>query len=337
MARNILLIGFLFRATACLSQQQILLIGTLHQTPNDRLNEIAPVASAVENFHPEVICAEYPIPTDTATVKYKGGEDIFTRMKALQEEWNVGANMNTKIEVLRKDLHFSSDIKKRMELQQLYFLSSDMGNADYQGYLVMTKTENDSQNSVWLSKNFPGYKTMKGAYEIKRYRNDEYFQLVFPLATKSNIAYIYPIDDLSSWKEYEKYYDRLQVPDTTDTGKTKFRKYVKDFSENFKSLPKDSSQWIFSNSRQVIQDLLQVEGYFIDGDILNQDVKMLQYYWVQRNKVMAMHIDQVARAHPNAQIVVFFGASHVGPVREELNKLKRNYRVLTLSDLAKPK
>ncbi len=337
MSRSIFLVGFLFHATACLSQQKILLIGTLHQTPKDRLDEIAPVASAVENFHPEVICAEYPMPTDTATVKYKGGEDIFIKRKALQKEWNVGFNMNAKIEVLQKDLSFSSDIKKRMELQQLYFLSSDMGNADFQGYLIMTKTENDSQKSTWLSMNFPGYKTMKGNYEIKRKRNDEYFRLVFPLATKLNIGYIYPIDDLSSWKEYEKYYDRLQVPDTTDIDKIKFRKYGIDFFENLKSLPKDSSQWFFSNSRQVIQYLLQMEGYIIDGDILNQDVKMLQYYWVQRNKIMAMHIDQIAQAHPYAQIVVFFGASHVGSVREELNKLNKNYHVLTLLDLMDPK
>jgi len=222
-----------------------------------------------------------------------------------------------------------------MELQQLYFLSSDMGNADYQGYLIMTKIENDPQNEVWLGEKFPEYKAMKGSYEIKRHRNDEYFHLVFPLAAKLNIPYLYPIDDLSSWKEYEKYFDRLQVRDTTDASRIKFHQHEENFLRNLTSLPKDSSQWMFSNARKITDDLLYLNADIIDEDILNEDIRKLGYYWVQRNRIMAMHIDSVARTHPNSRIVVFFGASHVGSVRAQLNKLEIHYQVLTLPDLIK--
>lgn len=337
MLRFTFFVVFALHTAVCVSQQKILLIGTFHQTPKDRLKEIIPVAAAVENFHPGIICIEYPIRTDTASIKYKGGEDIFQERKALQREWKIsGGDISTKIESLQKDLYLTSDIqKKRMELQQLYYLSSDDGNADYQGYLIMTKIENDSQNAVWLQENSPGFNTMEAIYETKRYRNDEYHHLVFPLAVKLNIPYVYPIDDLSTWKEYEKYYDRLHVPDTTDASKMKFRQYAKDFHHKLQSLPTDSNQWIFANSPQIVQELLYVEGYSIDVDISSEDVKMLQYYWVQRNRITAQHIDAVAREHPTINIVVFFGASHVGAVREELNKVNKDYRVLTLSDVMK--
>lgn len=113
MVRYLRFLVFLFPAAVCLAQQKILLVGTLHQTAKERLSEIIPIASAVQNFDPEIICVEYPIATDTATVKYKGGEETFLKKEALQKEWNVGANMSNKIKVLQKDPYLSSDIKKK--------------------------------------------------------------------------------------------------------------------------------------------------------------------------------------------------------------------------------
>jgi hypothetical protein len=334
MSRSIFFIVYLFHAAACLSQQKILLIGTLHQTPKERLKEIPPVASTVESFHPEVICAEYPMPTDTASVKYKWGEDIFLQKETKLKEWNIpSGNLNVEIELLKQDPKLTSDIKNRMELQQLYFLSSDMVNAAYQGYQIMTKTESDSQNATWISEKFPGYKSMKDVYEIQRYRNDEYYHLVFPLAVKLSIPYIYPIDDLSTWTAYEKYFDRLQVLDTTDADKKKFHKYTEDYLRKLKSLPIDSNEWFFLNSPEIILNAIYGTGYAIDPGLSNEDIKMLHHYWVLRNKKMAQHIHDVAQKYPNKRLVVFFGAGHIGSVREELHKFNKSYQVLTLFDL----
>jgi hypothetical protein len=64
MSRQILFVALLFHASTCISQQEILLIGTHHITASDRLKEIIPVARAVESFRPAIICVEYPIGTD---------------------------------------------------------------------------------------------------------------------------------------------------------------------------------------------------------------------------------------------------------------------------------
>src|SRR5262249_24278121 len=150
-----------------------------------------------------------------------------------------------------------------------------------------------------------------------------YCNLVFPLAAKLNIPYLYSIDDLSTWKEAIKPYNRLQAADTTDADIKKFRSHRKALYRKLESFPKDSNLWVFSNSPLMIRKSLYVEGDNIDRDIVNQDIKLLHHYWVLRNKTMAQHIDAVARKHPGVNVVAFFGASHVGPILEELNKLEK--------------
>lgn len=340
MSRYLLFVILFCNSSLCISQQKVLLIGTLHRTENARLKDIIPVAAAVEHFQPGIICVEYPVPTDTASVMKRSVLDrndaqIFRKLEALRKEWKIpDGDLNAKIESLQHP-DLPHDVQKRMALQQLYFLSSDVGNADYQGYRVMKKIENDSTKMAWYSGNFPGFETMRKVYEDKRYRNNEYYYLVFPLAAKLNIPYLYPIDDLSTLTESKKPYDRLQVRDTMDVDKMKYQRYKEEFFRELQSLPKDSNQWIFSNSLQTMHDLLYVNAYKIDEDITNEDIKLNHHLWVQRNKTMAHHIDAVAREHPFIDIVVFFGAGHVGAVLEELNKLDKNYQVLTLPDVMK--
>lgn len=100
-------------------------------------------------------------------------------------------------------------------------------------------------------------------------------------------------------------------------------------------LPLDTNQYILSNSAAFTELLINIEGYEIDSDSFNHDLKMKHRYWVLRNKTMAQHIDKVARDNPEKDVAVFFGASHVGSVREELKKLHTNYQVLTLPDILK--
>ena len=257
-------------------------------------------------------------------------------MDSTRKEWKISdKGMSSRVKSLQQDPDLSTDIKKRMELQQLYYLSFDDGNADYQGYQILSTLQTESQQTAWLREHAPGFEIMNKIYQIQRWRNNEYHRLVFPLAVKLNISYLYPIDDLSSWGEAEKYYDRLQVPDSTDVSKTKNRQMVKDLLGKIQSLPKDSSKWIFINSPTMIRELLRIESYTIDEYTKSLDIRMVQYYWILRNKTMAQHIDAVARKHSDTNIVVFFGASHVGPVQEELNKLVKNYHVMTLFDVMK--
>jgi hypothetical protein len=331
MFRNFFTITLLACASLCFSQQKILLIGTLHQTESDRLQEVKPISAIVENFNPKIICVEYLLPTDTLSLKHRFEATYYEERKNLRQALNIDEKkIGFKIKSLQNDLADDWDLQKRIELHQLYYLSFDMGNADYQGHLIMNNLNKDS--TKWLRNYSQIAKEMHSNYLRHLTFNTEYSLLVFPIATKLNIPYLDPIDDLSTWVEYEKYYDRLLIPDT-NASKMRYRKQADDFTKKVQSLPKDSSMWLFSNSAKVIDELLYVEGYKADG---HPDIKMLQFYWTLRNRKMAEHIDKVASKEPGKRVVVFFGASHVGPVREELNKLHKSYEVLTLPDLIKP-
>jgi hypothetical protein len=332
-----LAVFFVFTIIACSCKQNVLLIGTHHTTPDTRVSEVIPIAAALKRFHPEVICAEYLIPTDTPSLLYRGGDKLFENTEAKRIAWNVSADHGHVINSLQHYLRkHPLDFKKRIELQQRYFLSHDMGNADYQRYLIMKNIAHDSAMTSLLGKLFTDYKTLKLYYDAERVRKSEYQILVFPLAEVLNISYIYPIDDLSTWKSYEIYYDRLQVRDTTDSVSMKYHKRLDDFRKMLASLPNESNQWVLSNSALLTKELLSLESYIIDpDDSSHADLKMMHHYWVLRNRIMASHIDKVARKHPHKNLAVFFGVSHVGPVQVELNKLKKKYHVLTLPYILK--
>src|SRR6187402_242304 len=121
MSRHLLFIIFFLCPCVSFSQQKILLIGTHHTTASERLKEIVPVAKAVESFRPGIICVEYPMPTDTASVisrsvLYGTGDRIFQKMDSLRIEWKIPADMNIKIESLQRDPDLLYDSMKRMEL-----------------------------------------------------------------------------------------------------------------------------------------------------------------------------------------------------------------------------
>ena len=333
MFRFTLALFFLLNSIGSFSQQKILLIGTQHHTPHGRLEEIIPIAAAVESFQPEVICVEHRISTDRASLQNSYVDERLDTIEAIRKSWNIpSGNLSDKIKVLENASDLQMDITKRMELYSLYFVSLDFANADYQSYLLMRSLHNDSTNEALLLNKFPGFEVMKSRYTWKTSRNDEYSYLVFPLAAKLNISYMNPIDDMSTWKELEKYFEILQNRDTSLTNRKDYYQRKDDFRKKIQALPKGSNEWIFANSPEIINELLYVEAYTVDKTS-SEEIKMLSYYWIERNKKMAQHIHEVAKLQPKKDIVVFFGVSHVGAVREELNKLKGSYKILTLFDI----
>ncbi|MEO7989432.1 MAG: DUF5694 domain-containing protein [Chryseolinea sp.] len=333
MFRLLLALIFLLNTTLSISQQKILLIGTRHRTLPDRVEEIIPIGEAVEHFQPEIICVEYRISTDTASLKNSYTDERFNVIEAMRKDWNIpSGNISDKIKLLANSPDLQSDIMKRMELHNLYFVSPDFANADYQFYLLMLSLNGNSSRRLLLSERFPHFEEIESRHALKIDRNNEYTSLVFPLAAKLNISYLYPIDDMSSWKKYEKYFEILEKRDATLANRKKYYQRLDDFDKKFKGLSKENNEWVFGNTPEIINELLYVAAYKVDKTS-SEEINMLSYYWIERNKKMAQHIHEVATLQPKKNIVVFFGASHVGAVREELNKLKGSYKVLTLSDV----
>ncbi len=333
MFRLTLVLIFLLNTTVSISQQKILLIGTRHRTFPDRVKETIPIGEAGEHFHPEIICVEYRISTDTTSLKNSYTDERFNVIESMRKDWSIpSGSVTDKINLLANATDLQSDLTKRMQFHNLYFVSPDFANADYQFYLLMMSLNGDSSRRLLLKERFPHFEEIESRHFSKIDRNNEYTRLVFPLATKLNISYLYPIDDLSSWKKYEKYFEILEIRDSLLTNRKKYYQRIDDFFNKLQALPKGSNEWIFFNSPEIINELLYVEAYTVDKTS-SEEIKMLSHYWVQRNKKMAQHIHEVATLQPEKDIVVFFGASHVGAVREELKELNARYKILTLFDV----
>ncbi|MEP6736842.1 MAG: DUF5694 domain-containing protein [Chryseolinea sp.] len=243
--------------------------------------------------------------------------------------------MSSRIKTLERQLASKNDLAKRMELRNLYFVTSDIGNAEFQFFQVAKMLEKDSSQISSLSQNFPMFRSAYNRYKRRLRNNDEYTRLVFPIALNLGIGYLFPIDDQSANVEYEKYFAVLNDRDTSTEDRKKYYGRIDSFINKFKSLPANSSLWEFNNSPDVINDLMYVEAYKIDSGNKDNDIKMLSKQYGLRNKTMAGHINTVAKANSGSKIVVFFGASHVGPIREELIKLSPAYSVLTYGDIKK--
>jgi hypothetical protein len=323
--------------SGCTHTQKVLLVGTQHVTSKERAHEVKPIMEALKRFDPDIICGEFVVPTDTASLvarSDRGGEEIFGMADLWRKEWNVSQDNDRAIKSLQSSLERDPhDLRKRMELAQHYLLSHDQGNADFQSHIVFKKLEGNTAMDEEISKSFKSYSTFRKHYQHEQARNNEYQILVFPLAIHLNISYIFPIDDFSTWKLYEKHYDRLQMRDDTDSLKVKYHQRKADFIKLISSIPKETNLWLTNNSPSFTKFLVPFESYTPGPYGLHEDIKMISEYWILRNRTMAQHIDEVARKHPNKNLVVFFGASHTAPVEIELNKLRKKYQVLTLKDI----
>lgn len=316
------------------AQQKIALIGTKHKTPETELVQISPVKQAVLDYKPEVICVEYRKPEDSVSMRYLYGARHYKNQDSIRKAWKIPAKSDLKrINELFTTLRKQENLIQRMELRNIFYVRSDFGNSDYQAYLIMEALKSDSSQAKALRKRFPMFSQMKSLYHQRVAGYDEYTYLVFPVAKELGVNYLNPIDDQSTNKLYSKFYDKLQRKDTIYEDRRPYLDRVAAFWRNLNSLPPETNTWVYSNSPELIEELKYVDAYKLDALTTSRDVKMLNHYWTRRNKKMAVYIDQVAKKNPGKKVVVFFGASHVGPVYDEMKKINKKHQLLTLYDL----
>ncbi len=317
-----------------IAQQSVALIGTKHKTPETELVQIAPVKQAVLDYKPEVICVEYRKPDDSVSMRYIYGPRHYKKQDSIRKAWKIPKKLDTKrINELFIALKKQDNIFLRMELRNIFYVRSDFANSDYQAWLIMNALKSDSSQTRALKKRFPMFEYMKFLYQQKVLRYEEYINLVFPIAKELGVIYLNPIDDQSTNNLYTKFYDKLQRKDTIYEDRRPYLDRVSAFWRNLNSLPPETNTWVYYNSPELVEELKYVEGYKLDALTTSRDVKMLSHYWTRRNKKMATYIDQVARKNPGKKVVVFFGVSHVGAVYDELTKLSKKQKIITLYDL----
>lgn len=305
-------------------QQRILLVAVRHVTPPDRVWEYTDLSSRVGKFKPTVVCMEFPAGTDTASLLWRHGDEHFSMQRLLRKKWGIReGDLSARIQFLRRAVQENDDIDLRMELHNLYLISSDYGNAQYQGYFIMERTRIDTVALQRLKMN-PGFSTMNVYHEGRHAVNSEFTTLIFPFAAKHGIDYLFPIDDLTTVTEGSKYQETMSPYD-----KDMFLKRAHGFISMIDSISKGNNELMIYNSPVAID----FDPFKVDWPSAGEEVKKSRELWMLRNRKMAENIIEVAEAHPHERVVVFFGAAHVGTVRNYLKSLRDDLVTLTLDQL----
>lgn len=235
--------------------------------------------------------------------------------------------------IRRQGKYNPGDTEIGLRLAEAFYVNHDVVNAYYHSFRQLRGVEQDRSLRERLREQLNSYLELSSMYEQGRLNNSEYHILVFPLAAKLEIDYIHPIYDLSCWAEYERHFNSLQARVDTDSSLSAYRALKHKFKSMVDSVSREGNLWIAQNSSVFTDILLKLEGYSIPEGINDNDFKELSHYWIERNKSVAANIDKVVRNYGKRREVVFFGASHVGAVKEELVKLR--HRVLLFPDVAR--
>ncbi|GAB5562977.1 MAG: hypothetical protein Wins2KO_00400 [Winogradskyella sp.] len=286
------------------TQQEILIVGDMHQLPKIVKGAYKPMAKKIIKYKPELIMAEYAKTGDTAAMgewngwfkeAYLKHRDTFTYHKD-----EIKQLMNTpNIEL------DSLDFKK---LQSYYLSIGDQGNTRmYRYYARHGATE-----------------------KFKPYGNQNP-DLTFQVMRKLGLKTVFGVDSHAGYQGYWPAWKRALRAGTTE-GKKTFKKVIrKDKWGNifagaswslgrYVNKPKTLDMYYRINS-------LRFEGF--EGEYF----KIQQKKWDDRNVNMAKNILEVLSENKVGRSVLIVGAGHAKAVSDELKRLDPNLKVIMYHDL----
>ncbi|MET3128140.1 hypothetical protein ABID42_003259 [Arcicella rosea] len=310
---------------------EILLIGTSHNYELNVTNDFDYVKDAVRNFKPDIFCTEYLSKENEpqSVIEAYYGERMTQRRDLLLAKKQVEEkDIAEIIKRSYKTLKTKPDSQQaRMDLAHALYLSEDLGNAHFQIYQLM-KADLGKEENEYLSKVFD-VKDSLIRYTCRK--NNEYTNLVFPLAVEMNIQKLYGFDcqrydalwNLASDKSdslYTAFEEKLRS-DTNDLNNKKSLKTIDTFMKEYLASQKrlraayrEGTQIHFFNTKE-FDDLAEW------GDFLREDIYQLEgfpleayqekrKYWQLRNEQMVQNTLKIAKQNKAKKIVVFVGASH---------------------------
>ncbi len=333
--RNIFLImvistGIFGNAGCKEKKPEFLLVGVFHKIPDSLSCNWQPAYDRILKYKPDQVAVEWLHPDDTASLPHQFGENYRFTWDSLMLVWegksnNAADSINHYYRLLKK----SNDDKLRLQLWRYYHLGLDIGNRDYQTYLLHRQIEQTGQ--------FPDTSTMMGQAFWKRYKqtlasrkDGEFFRLVFPLANQLGIHYLYPTDDRITFpaqsEAWGKFYDKI----TGTAAANKVDSFWKAFVETEQQQLAACNGLSFVNSLGWLKNTDYGQAHIAD-DMNNKDFTDYRTVWYKRNQSIAGKIIEAAKKSKAKKMVVFYGYMHVFPVKQFLEQ--EGYTVKLLGDM----
>jgi len=312
------------------NKPEVLLCGTIHYIPDSLKQNWISFRKFLEDYKPDAICVEYRMPDDSVSLMQADGKNYAKINDSLAKAWNIDMpNAKARIKELYTILKQTEDWANRIELFQLLYLQADFGNANFQAWRVhrlISILPEEKINEIRTK--YPAYKRIE--WLARNLKNNEYSNVVFPLAAEFKIDYLIPMDDRT-------YNMRFSIAYTTaydEVAGTKFENKAKIFWEQFIKTESNEigkgNALMFVNSPawQKKSDYAQTGLYESSG---NRHHKDYVRFWNLRNKKVAVNILHQIKGKGFKRVVVVMGYLHI-PNMKKYMKNEKSISLKTISE-----
>jgi hypothetical protein len=309
---------------------EFLLVGVFHNIPDSLSCNWQSAYDKILKYHPDQIAVEWLTPADTASMPHQFGNNYKYLWDSVMIAWESKiVNAADSISHYYRLLEKNDDDKLRLQLWRYYHLGLDLGNRDYQTYLLHKGIKNNGR--------LPDTATTIGQAFWTRYKqtlsnrkDGEFFRLVFPIAEELGIRYLHPTDDRVTYPAQSEAWGKFTEKIKGTAIQNKIDSFWKAFVETEQQQITACNSLAFVNSGDWLKNSDYGQAHIAD-DMKNKDFADYSAVWYKRNKSIAARIVASAKKSNAKKMVIFYGYMHVYPVKKYLED--EGYSVKLLGDL----
>lgn len=307
---------------------KILVLGTNHYIPDSGKHEAEFILEKLVKYKPDLVATEYSPYYDTLSLR-KWETKYYDAFLSAREREGISEN-----EILDSIKHYQTvsveaySNERLAKLARFYYLLGDKSNLCYYVYQLVEKENEMSPTQFDRVKAIIDeelYGQVSG-----RLKNDEYGNIVFPLALSQNLKETIPVDHQAkadSFVYWQKHQYKLLIEKYT---KPVYDSIIEAYEANKSKESPDNM--ITMNTHQFIQDhpdfYWPIPGLEFDSLTV---VKTLEP-WDYRNELAIERLDEAIRETGSKRAIITYGAMHAPPFIKILEKYPQ-YEVLLLEDL----
>ncbi len=328
-----LTLGLLFWSITHLCAQQkpeFLLVGVFHEMPDSLGCNWTSVYQKILDYQPDQIAVEYVMPSDSVSQIQDWGKNYRKDWADLMLAWEgKKVNVADSIQSLQQRLTQKDDPALRLRLWRYYHLHPDIGNRDYQSYLIQQNA--DAYRPLLDTTRQWDHAFLKRHHQVVNGRkNGEYFNLVFPVAKARGITYLYPTDEKKTYPVQSEAYGKFTEALENTADIKNYEAFWKDFIATEAREKANCNGMLFINSKKWLKKSDYGQAKILE-ETKNADYAQYAKVWYERNESIANNIIQAAKASQARKMAVFYGYMHIAPVKKFLEK--QGYKVRLIGNL----
>jgi hypothetical protein len=312
------------------TKPEFLLVGTFHYIPDSLSCNWTATYQKLLQYKPDQIAVEEVMPTDEASQMQNYGKNYRAVWDSLTLVW-VGKQINTadSIRYYQTLLNANENPKHRLQLWKYYHLNIDMGNRNFQNYLIAQHI-NQYVSILDTTQGWDKYFWIRYKRMITDKKDSEFFHLIYPLAVKSGITYLYPTDDRITFPIQSEAYGKFAEELDGTAAMKKLDYFWTEYKKTEAKQLRHCNAMLFINSKEWLAHTDYGQAHILD-DTQSKNYKAYADVWYKRNLSIANKIIAAAKQSKAKKMAVFYGNMHIYPVKKYLEE--QGYRVKLLEDI----